>query len=221
MVPLLTTLGVERRARAYLACAIVLSFCAVPVRAQVASGSSVAERAVHSAAQSGDRIFVKVYREPELSDSVMVTAEGTIVLARIGTVNATNLPIAALSDTLRARYARFLRNPAVGLNVLRRIVVNGEVAKPDVYFVDVATTVKDVIALAGGITQIGDDAKVEIVRHGERIPIRDWQHDATLASDLTSGDQIVVGRRSWLSLNAFSAISAAALIISLYVSLRR
>ncbi|CAN5351375.1 hypothetical protein BH09GEM1_BH09GEM1_04780 [soil metagenome] len=190
-------------------------------RAQSPDAATAATRAARTSAQSGDKVIVKVYQEPELSDSVTVTADGVLVLARIGRVGATNITIAALADTLRARYAHFLRSPVVSLAVLRRVVVNGEVMKPDVYYIDIATTLRDVIARSGGVTQYGDDAKVEIVRGGERIRVPDWQHDTTFASDLNSGDQIVVGRRSWISLNAFSAISAVALIVSLVVSLRR
>ena len=190
-------------------------------RAQASDPNAAAERAARASVQAGDRIFVKVYRELELSDSVTVNADGTIVLGRIGALRATDLTISALTDTVRARYGKFLRNPAVELVVLRRVAVNGEVMKPNVYYVDVATSLRDVIARAGGITSEGSADRVDIIRRGQRIPMRNWQDDFTLASDLLSGDQVVVGRRSWLSRNAYSAISSAALVISLYVTLRR
>ena len=183
--------------------------------------NAAAERAAKSSVQAGDRIFVKVYRELELTDTLNVNPDGSIVLPRIGALPATQMTISALTDTVRARYGKFLRNPAVELVVLRRIAVNGEVLKPNVYYVDVATTVRDVIARAGGITLEGSDARVDIVRRGQRTRLANWQDDYSLASDLMSGDQIVVGRRSWLSRNAYSAISSAALVISLYVTLRR
>lgn len=183
--------------------------------------NAAAERAAKSSVQAGDRIFVKVYRELELTDTLNVNPDGSIVLPRIGALPATQMTISALTDTVRARYGKFLRNPAVELVVLRRIAVNGEVMKPNVYYVDVATTVRDVIARAGGITLEGSDGRVDLVRRGQRTRMVNWQDDYSLASDLMSGDQIVVGRRSWLSRNAYSAISSAALVISLYVTLRR
>ena len=93
--------------------------------------------------------------------------------------------------------------------------------KPNVYYVDVATTLRDVIAKAGGITPDGSDGRVDIVRRGQRTRVKNWQDDFTLASDLNSGDQIIVGRRTWFSRNAFSAISSFGLLVSLYVTLRR
>lgn len=185
------------------------------------SPRSAPERVAAASVQPGDRMVVKVYREPELSDTVMVSANGEIVLARVGKVAATSMSIAQLSDTVRSRYGRFLRNPAIELIVLRRIAVNGEVARPDVYYVDIATTLRDVIARAGGITGTGSDSRVSIIRQGQRIAVPNWEDDFTLASDLASGDQIVVGKTSWLSRNVFSVVSSMAVIVSLYLSLKR
>jgi protein involved in polysaccharide export with SLBB domain len=200
---------------------LFLCFSLSHAGAQDAAPAAAAVRAAHFSVQPGDKVRVKVSREPELTDSVLVNSEGDIVLGRIGAVHAATLSIAALTDTVRARYGRFLRNPAVELVVLRRIAVNGEVFKPDVYYVDVSATLRDVIARAGGITADGSEQRVDIVRRGTRTRIANWQDDFSLASDLQSGDQIVVGRRSWISRNAFSAISAFGLIVSLYVTLRR
>jgi Periplasmic protein involved in polysaccharide export len=199
---------------------LLFPLVAFSAHAQDPDASSAARRSARSAVQAGDRIVVKVYRELELSDTLLVMADGTITLPRVGVVHA-EMPIAALADTVRARYGKFLRNPSVELVVLRRVSVNGEVLKPDVYYVDVSMTLRDVIARAGGVTADGSDGRVDIVRRGQRIHIPNWQDDYTRASDLESGDQIVVGRRSWLSRNAFSAISSLGLIVSLFVTLRR
>lgn len=202
---------------------LAVLFLLVPAfaRAQVADANAAAQRVSRTSLQAGDKIFVKVYREPELTDSLMVSAEGTIVLSRIGILHVATLSIDQLADTVRARYGRFLRAPVVELVVLRRVAVNGEVLKPNVYYVDIATTLRDVIAKAGGITPDGREDEVDIIRHGQRIRVAHWQDDFTLASDLNSGDQIVVGKRSWLSRNAFQALSAFAIVASLIVSLRR
>jgi protein involved in polysaccharide export with SLBB domain len=212
--------------RCVIHCGVAIVLCAThatSVMSQVPSDGprSAPERIAATSVQPGDRMVVKVYREPELSDTVMVAANGEIILARIGKLDATAVSIAALSDTVRARYGRFLRNPAIELIVLRRIAVNGEVARPDVYYVDIATTLRDVIARAGGITGTGSESHVSIIRRGQRIPVPNWQDDFTLASDLTSGDQIVVGKSSWLSRNVFSVVSSAAVIVSLFISLKR
>ncbi len=161
---------------------------------------------------------MKVHREPQLSDTVLVNARGEIVLARIGVVSAGRLTLTALEDTLKARYAMFLRNPSVDLVVLRRVSVNGAVQKPDVYYVDVSMTLRDVVALAGGLSEEGSDDRVDLVRNGARTRADRWQEDMSVASDLHSGDEIVVGRRSWLARNALSVASTVALLTSVLVT---
>ena len=202
-----------------LALAGLLFAAPAPARAQ--DTASAAGRAAEARVQPGDRVVVKVYREPTLSDDVMVDPRGDIVLAKIGTLHAASFTLGALEDTLRARYATFLRDPAVSVNVLRRIVVNGDVGRPDVYFVDVATTLRDVIAHAGGITESGNPGRVSIIRDGRTIPVPRWQDDVSMASDLQSGDQIFVAKRSWIYRNMFSVASTAVLITSFLYSVLR
>lgn len=197
---------------------LLLLVAALPLRAQDDSQTSAARRAGDARVQPGDRIMVKIPREPELSDSVMVDPRGDIVLAKIGIVHAGSVAIGALEDTVRARYAQYLRNPAVSITVLRRIVVNGEVKKPDVYFVDLSSTLRDVIARAGGITEIGDPHRVSIVRNGVSTPEPNWLSDVTRTADLQSGDQVVVGMRSWFERNAFAIASTGVLISSFLIT---
>lgn len=185
------------------------------------AGAQAAERAEGARVQAGDRIVVKVYREPTLSDTVMVNPRGEIVLARLGVIGAARMTIRELDDTLRSRYAKFLRDPAIDVNVLRKVVVNGEVAKSGVYYVDLASRLRDVIAIAGGITESGDPKKVSIVRDAKRIAAPNWEDDVSLASDLSSGDQIVVGQRPWLYRNALGAASAAAMVTSVLIAVFR
>jgi protein involved in polysaccharide export with SLBB domain len=164
-------------------------------------------RAVTAHPRPGDRVWFHVWREPKLSDTVMVDERGDVMLPKVGIVNASALTIGALRDTVRARIAEFLRDSPIELVVLRRVVVNGEVARPNVYYVDVTTTVRDVIARAGGLNEAGNTNNVVVIRDGQRIPVHDWQRDRSTNSDLRSGDQVVVGRKSWLSMNMLPALS--------------
>jgi polysaccharide export outer membrane protein len=182
---------------------------------------SAATRAAAARPQPGDRVFVHIVGEPKLSDTVTVNERGEVALAKLGIVNIAQFSIGELQDTVRARYARLLRDPAVEVVLLRRIAVNGAVKNPDVYLVDVSLTLRDVIARAGGISDQGDRGKVYIVRNGERIHVPKWESDASRASDLLSGDQIVAGRQAWWKSNIFSLTSTAVLIASLGISILR
>jgi protein involved in polysaccharide export with SLBB domain len=131
---------VGRRA-AVLGVALVLGLSAM-LPAQDTAKVAAALRAGDARVQPGDRVVVKVYRESGLSDEVMVNPRGDIVLAKVGTVHAASVTIGALEDTLKARYATFLRNPEISITVLRRVVVIGEVRRPDIYFVDLSSTLR-------------------------------------------------------------------------------
>lgn len=185
------------------------------------SGGDAAQRASSVAAQPGDRVWLHVWREPKLSDTVSVDEHGEILLPKIGTVKASSMSIAALRDTVRARFAEYLREAPLDLVVLRRVSVNGAVGRPNVYYVDVSTTLRDVIARAGGVTGEGDDGKVSIVRDGRTMAVRDWQSDFSTTSDLRSGDQVIVGRKSWLQQNLVSALSLGTVVASLLITVMR
>jgi polysaccharide export outer membrane protein len=207
-----------------VACASALALLVSPMVFAARAQDSVAlvQRAAQSRIEPGDRVAVKVYLEPSLSDEVIVNTNGDIVLARLGAIHVTPIAVGALQDTLRARYATFLRHPDVSITVLRRIVVNGDVGRPNVYYVDVASTLRDVIAQAGGITENGNPDKVAIIRDGQSIPVPNWRDDVSRASDLRSGDQIFVPKRSWLYRNMFSIASTGVLISSfLYTILHK
>lgn len=200
--------------------ALVALAAPAPLRAQdpasPAQPLTLAERAGRTLVQPGDRVSVKVYREPELSADATVDVDGGLALPRLGTIPTRALSVAALHDTLRARYAGFLRNPSFELSVLRRVVVNGEVMKPGVYFVDIGSTLRDVIAQAGGVGERGDARKVTVVRDGREMSQPDWERTA---AELQSGDQVLVGQRSWLSRNALALTGTATALASVIVSI--
>ena len=178
-------------------------------------------RAAQAHAQPGDRIFVHVWREPKLTDTVLVDERGEVMLPKIGIVNASSLTIGSFRDTVRARFARYLKDSPVDIVVLRRIAVNGEVTKPNVYYVDLTTTLRDLIARAGGVAETGDANKVYVVRGQERTLVKDWREDRSVASDLRSGDQVLVGRKSWVAMNLLPATSVFTAVASLAIILLR
>ena len=115
------TAGTGRTASLPLATALMITVFAGFAQAQAATAP--AARAAETHVQTGDRVAVKVYLEPTLSDEVLVNSSGDIVLARVGTIHAASIPVGALQDTLRARYATFLRNPDVSVTVPESAVV--------------------------------------------------------------------------------------------------
>lgn len=204
---------------AVAALALCHSFAPVAA-AQQGTPESAVQRAGNATVEPGDRVVVKVFREPALSDALTVDARGDIVVPKVGTVHVAGSTILAVQDTLRARFAGFLREPAVEVNVLRRVIVNGEVPKPGVYYVDIGTaTIRDVVALAGGVSPYGHSSRVSIVRDGQRIEVENWERSELPSADLRSGDQVYVGRRSWLALNLGTVVGAVGLVSSIVLTI--
>lgn len=163
----------------------------------------------------GDQIALRVWREPEMSGTFLVAANGDVVLPRLGVVKASNHTVVAFQELLRRAYAEYLRDPAFEVTVLRRVGVHGEVNKPGLYLVDLTMTLRDVIAQAGGVTALGDPNSITIVRGGQRIHFGKRQSAELLTAELISGDQVAIGQRSWFERNSLAVVSTAAVVISL------
>jgi polysaccharide export outer membrane protein len=199
-----------------LACGLAAAVSVTPLIAQAADSAGGASRA----ARPGDHIKLSFLSQPELSNEVVVNARGEAVLPKLGLTQVSGIPILLLGDSLRTRYAQYLRSPDLEVVVLRRVTVNGEVKNPNVYYVEVTSRLRDVIALAGGIIDTGKRNHVTIVRDSERIVVRDWKSPGA-ETELVSGDQIVVNRRSWVSINFLPLASTAAVIAGIGLSVIR
>lgn len=181
--------------------------------------TGVALRASEQPVREGDRISLRFHRDAELNGQVTVSERGDAVFPKIGTVNVVGVKIGALRDTLTGRYSEYLRDAVIEVSVLRRVVVNGEVRTPDVYYLDATSSVRDAIARAGGTLETANKKKVTIVRGSQRISAKGWQTSQGPETDLMSGDQIIVARQPWLVLNALPVISTSVIVIGLIRSI--
>lgn len=184
-----------------------------------APAADAAARAAAVGIEVGDRVRVKVWREPQYSDELTVDAAGQIVLPRVGPVPVRGMTIGTVRDSLRTRLAVYLREPVVEVTVLRRVGLQGEVRAPGLYFVDPTMTLRDVIVQGGGLTEAANASRVEVVRGGRVLPV--GQAVTASVAELRSGDAIVVGRRSWLSRNALAVVSTLGLVVSVGVQVFR
>jgi polysaccharide export outer membrane protein len=186
-----------------------------------ATSADVAGRAATVPVAIGDRVRVKVWREPQYSDEFTVDVNGSIALPRLGQVRVAGLTLGPLQDTVRVRFAEYLRDPVVTVTVLRRVGLQGEVRAPGLYFVEPTTTLRDVIAQGGGLTEAANPSQVDVVREGRQLSLVGRRGKAASVTDLRSGDAIVVGRRSWLSRNALAVVSTLGLVVSVGVQVFR
>lgn len=197
------------RYAAILILLMITSGLATPV-----SGQQTAPPAGENHLAPGDMIRLRIWREEGMSDEFRVDADGYVVLPRLGARQVTGRDPATLRNELVSEYSRYLRNPAIEVTFLRRILVGGAVQKPDVYYIDPTMTVRDVLAQAGGATPLGHTDRIELVRDGERIDARLDQDVPIGASRIRSGDQVYVPERSWLSRNTNAAVGIGGALLS-------
>jgi protein involved in polysaccharide export with SLBB domain len=201
---------------------VVLAGLAAGSRAHAQdSGDDAVRKAATTRLRPGDQIALHFVKDKDLSQTVTVNERGEAVFPKLGMLSVTHLSITQLQDTLRSRYNEYLRAPEFEIAVLRRVAVNGEVRMPNVYMVDAATNLRDVIARAGGLTENGSRGKVSILRGNARIPVKSWDAPTGAAMTLESGDQVFVGRKAWLAINALPVIATAVSVVSLAVAIHR
>jgi protein involved in polysaccharide export with SLBB domain len=197
-------------------CVAVLGASRLPAQAEI---EGVAVRVAEQQIRPGDRIELKFLRDFDLNTTVTVNERGETVFPKLGSVELTHIKIGALRDTLTARYNEYLRGAELQVSVFRRVVVNGEVKVPDVYYLDATSTVRDAIAKAGGTLETAHKGKVTIVRGSQRLRANAWQTNQGPENDLRSGDQVIVGRQSWLKLNYATVISTSVLLFGVVRSI--
>ncbi len=163
--------------------------------------------------EPGDQVRVEVFGNPDLSTVTDVADDGSIRLPLAGVV-----PVSGQSQTGAAKriesalkVAELLVDPHVNVTVVKQfhqhVTVAGEVSKPGRYEIEPKSTVVDVVALAGGVTEKGSDT-VYILRNDasgvqQKIQVRiDVDQLVGLSSaaamqPVQTGDSIVVPKATF------------------------
>src|SRR5207344_1781553 len=98
-------------------------------------------------------------------------------------------------------YTRVTRTPSIEVTPLRRVTVIGEVKKPATYFVETMATLREAVALAGGLTEIGSLGRVTVIRDSARLAFDKWEQRRDSEVIMRSGDVVWVDREPWLKRN--------------------
>jgi polysaccharide export outer membrane protein len=176
---------------------------------------------VATALRPGDRIRVEIWREEELSDTAEVDEHGVAVLPGLGRIQVSDRDAEqVIADIVRA-YERIVVHTSISVIPLRRIQVLGAVRTPGLYHADPTMTLGEVLGLAGGASAQGRTDRLELLRDGKRLPVRFTSETLVANAALSSGDQIYVPERSWISRNPGVAVAIVSTALSLALAFSR
>ena len=117
-----------------------------------------------------DVLDVTVWREKDLSGQVAVRPDGAISLPLLNDIAAAGLTPLQLADRIKAKAAAFIEAPTVTVAVKqinsRKAFITGEITRPGAYVLTGPTTVLQLIAMAGGLTEFADREHIAILRQG-------------------------------------------------------
>lgn len=147
-----------------------------------------------------DVVYVRVWREPDLSGQVAIRPDGKITMPLINELKASGLTPAQLSDHITLALSKFVNNPQVMVAVQavrsQRYFMSGEINRPGAYPLASPTTVFQALTMAGGFREFAGKNKVTIIRGAKRFKFN-WNQvvkGKNLAQNITleNGDQVVV-----------------------------
>jgi polysaccharide export outer membrane protein len=115
-----------------------------------------------------DILAINVWKEPDISRSIPVRSDGRISLPLVGELQATGRTPLELEEDIASKLRNYISAPEVTVMVQeihsQKFNILGQVAKPGSYSLELATTVLDAIAAAGGFKDFANQKGIYILR---------------------------------------------------------
>ena len=152
-----------------------------------------------------DDVLGVVFRyDRDMTSDVTVRPDGMISLPMLNDIQAAGLTPDELRDRITERAKQFIADPAVTVIVRtinsRKVFITGEVTRPGPYPLTAPTTVIQLIALAGGLTEFANKGKITVMRMENGRPMsypfnyKDVMNRKNLKQniELRPGDTVIV-----------------------------
>ena len=115
-----------------------------------------------------DLLAINVWKEPDISRSIPVRSDGRISLPLVGELQAAGRTPLQLEQDISNKLRNYIAEPEVTVMVQeihsQKFNILGQVAKPGSYSLDLAATVLDAIATAGGFRDFANEKSIYILR---------------------------------------------------------
>jgi len=162
------TVKLGSQTQAMMLCALILATASSTIRAQDLPASSSPADYVLGVE---DRLSISVWKEPELSRTVVIRPDGKITAPLVGEVQAAGRTSKQLSVDLTTALSRFVKEPVVNVTVEAvescKVYVLGEVSTQGALVLRRRTRLLEAIALSGGMTQFANRSDVVLIRYDD------------------------------------------------------
>jgi len=139
----------------------------------------------------GDVVRITVYNNPDLTTEAQITQQGRITFPLIGEIQIGGIEKGQAEQIIARRLGEggFVVKPQVNVLVLgfksQQISVLGQVNRPGKYPIEQASTLADLLAIAGGIAQGGHDVITHISQGADGKTVK---RDIDINQALRSGE---------------------------------
>jgi polysaccharide export outer membrane protein len=147
-----------------------------------------------------DMIFVRVWRDNDVSGQFLVRPDGRISVPLIGDVTAADRTPEQLEKDIADRLSKFIKDPQVNVGIIsvgsKKYFILGEVNRPGAFPLVVPTNVLEALVQAGGFRDFANQTKILILRGDRRFTFNYKQvtHGKKLDQNILiePGDKIIV-----------------------------
>ena len=124
---------------------------------------------------SDDVLEIKFWKDDVLSREVVVRPDGKISLQLLNELQAAGLTPEQLRSAIVVEAKSIIEEPNVAVIVKqinsRKVFITGQVEKPGVYPLTSATTVLQLISLAGGLKEFAKEKQIVVMRSEGAAPL--------------------------------------------------
>ena len=142
----------------------------VALIALFAAPGAWAQQAPDYVLNPGDQVEIAVWKEPDLTKTVIVRPDGKFSFALVGEVVAAGRTISQVQTEVASRLQKYIPEPVVTAAVTNleghRIYVIGPVTKPGSYPMNPRLNVLQALTVAGGMTPFANLDGIIVLRTG-------------------------------------------------------
>jgi polysaccharide biosynthesis/export protein len=115
-----------------------------------------------------DVLTVGVWKDKDLSSEVVVRPDGKVSLPLVNEIDAAGLTVDEFRKVLTTAFEKYQTDPTVLVTVKeiksRKVFITGNVGKAGAYMLSGPTTVVQLIAMAGGVSEYADTENISVLR---------------------------------------------------------